>query len=515
MCKTKYPMLRHANVLAVCALTSLGALTPTAQELIYREDFETDGEATNPQRYTTVGRDVYEVDRIRSELNNPDQLGPIYWAPNFQVSYTGVPAPTAARRMVMAWDLAITDAEASPALLDLFDSSIKWLLNNKAKAKIVVAGAGVDALGVLGARLTAAGHELVADDTTVVEEQITTQGDMLFHAGGGSRGAKAGFPMLVINSSDADDVLTSSIGTATALEAGKGKIVATGHPATGGKTGEFDIAAGSFTYQLLGDQLPANPVIVASFTAVGEDPPIVRPLIMLMNSTNDTPAGTVFGGGPFTGQSGQRFFGGAGMNKWTVPEQGDRSLTLQPINVRGKTNLKLTIAAAGTFLDFEVSSGTRGAADYLEVLVDTDGTAGPNDFERLIFFTPPASDKKYVDDATTRPERPTRLGLEFKDVTYDIPAGATELIVEVRSLSTWWNEIFAFDNIRITSGTIVTPPPAVAMTSVGGVLKVAYTDVLVSSPSVNGPWTPVPGATSPYTVNTAVGSGLYYRSTRP
>ncbi len=508
-------MLRHASVLAVCALTSLGALTSTAQELLYREDFETDGEAANPQRYTTVGRDVYEVARIRSEGLDAGQLGPIYWAHNNEVSYAGVPAPTGARRMVMAWDLAITEAEASTALLDLFDSSIKWLLNNKANAKIVVTGAGVDALGVLGARLTAAGHTLVADDTAVVEEQITSQGDMLIHAGGGARGGRAGFPMLVINSTDADDVLVSSIGTAMALEAGKGKIESPGHPATGGKTGEFDIATGSFTYQLMGDQLPANPVIVASFTAVGEDPPIVRPLIMLMNSTNDTPAGTVFGGGPFTGQSGSRFFGGAGMNKWTVPDQTDRSLTLlKPINVRGKTNVKLTIACAGTFLDFEVSSGTRGAADYLEVVIDTDGN-GPNEFERLIFFTPPAADKKYVDDATTRPEKPTRLGLEFKDITYDIPAGATDLVVEVRSLSTWWNEIFAFDNIRITSGTIVTTPPTVAIARDGTALKVTYTDVLVSSPNVNGPWTPVAGATSPYTVNTAAGTQLYYRASRP
>jgi hypothetical protein len=103
---------------------------------------------------------------------------------------------------------------------------------------------------------------------------------------------------------------------------------------------------------------------------------VTRPFIMLLNGPNDTPTGTVFGGGPFTGQSGQRFFGGAGMNKWTVPDEGDRYLTLAPVNVAGKSDLKLTIALAGTFLDFEPGTGTRGSADYLEVVIDPDGN-GP------------------------------------------------------------------------------------------------------------------------------------------
>ncbi|MCI0534255.1 MAG: hypothetical protein L0Z50_03400, partial [Verrucomicrobiales bacterium] len=663
-------LLRATMVAVIIAVTNLAA---PAQELIYQEDFESDGEAANPQRYTTIGREAFEVDRIQSELSILDQLGPIYFAHNNEVSYTGVPAPTGGRRMVMAWDLAITEADTSPEMLALFDSAIKWLLNNKTGAKIVVATAGTP-LGVLGDRLIAAGHTLVDDDTSITDAQITTLGDMLFHAAGGSRGAVAGFPMLVINSPDADDVLTSSIGTATAFEAGKGTIAAPAHPAAGGKTGEFTVANGSFTWQLLGDFLPANPTILASFTqpvpptvasldnvdamiagtkqstsasgqvtaldfndategnwpggeavpggatgvwgvrAVGKlnvtqadtftiasgaddgvrvridlnkngfdagdaiitDPGphghtiiygnatfpatgtydieviaynsggggslelsvaltagagktgldtapenweligtagaaspvkaegafaitaytpagdtelITRPLIMLLNGPNDTPPGSVFGGGPFTGQSGQRFFGGAGMNKWTVPDQGDRSLTLRPVNVAGKSNVKLTIALAGTFLDFERSALTRGSADYLEVAVDTDGN-GPKDFERVMFFTPPSGTVKYVDDFTTRPNNPTRLGLEFKDVTYDIPAGATDLIVEIRTLSTWWNEVFAFDNIRITSGTAA-QPPTVGVSLSGGDVSLQFTGVLQSASAVTGPWTDV------------------------
>src|SRR5262245_61689248 len=178
---------RHWLRITLVAVIIAAMKLAVRAQLIYQEDFETDGEAANPQRYTTVGRDVYEVDRIRNELGNQDQIGPIYFAHNNEVSYTGVPAPTPARRMAMAWDLAITEADTTPATLNLFDSAIKWLLNNKTGAKIVVAPAGTT-LGVLGERLTAAGHTLVDDDTSVPDEQLTTLGDMLFHAGGGSRG---------------------------------------------------------------------------------------------------------------------------------------------------------------------------------------------------------------------------------------------------------------------------------------------------------------------------------------
>lgn len=684
--------------LAMAATALLTAFSATSQELIYQEDFETDGEAANPQRYEMTGRDVYEVARIRSELGNQDQIGPIYFAHNNEVSYTGVPAPTPARRMAMAWNLTITEADTSPDMLAVFDASIKWLLNNKTGAKIVVSPAAAN-LGVLGERLQAAGHTLVDDDTSVSDEQLTTLGDMLFHApGAGSRGARAAFPMLVIAASDHDDVLTSSIGTTTTFAPGKGKIETPAHPGAGGKTGEFDVASGSFGWELLGDQLPANAIIVASFaqelppsvtslddvdamiagtkqstsatgdlalfdisdasdgtwpggeavpggaagnwglratgkisvqaagaytiasssddgvrvridankngfdagdnvindpgphgntivygnvtfpaagtydiqvvaynsggggnveisvalqaganktgldtapenwellgtagstapvraaepfhftaySAAGETVTQSRPLIMLLNGPNDTPAGSVFGGGPFTGQSGSRFIGGAGMNKWTLPDTGDRTLRLRPVNVAGKQNVKLTIAAAGTFLDFERSNLTRGNPDYLEVVIDPDG-AGPKDFQRLIFFTPPTGSVKYVDDATTRPSNPTRLGLAFKDVTYDIPADATDLVVEVRTVSTWWNEIFAFDNIRITAGA-ATPPNLRITPKTGGSVEIAYEGTLESRSAVNtGAWTAVSG-TSPLVLQKAqLGAATFYRARR-
>jgi hypothetical protein len=42
--------------------------------------------------------------------------------------------------------------------------------------------------------------------------------------------------------------------------------------------------------------------------------------------------------------------------------------------------------------------------------------------------------------------------LAFQDVTYEIRPGATQMVVEIRAFTTWFNEIVAFDNIRITAG---------------------------------------------------------------
>jgi len=698
MDQTKPKRLSHAMFLMTCTVAAFATWTTAGQEVLYQEDFETDGEAANPPRYTTTGRAVYEVDRIRSELGIQDQLGPIYWAHNNEVSYTGVPAPTPARRMAMAWDLSLAESDTSPEMLRLFDSSVKWLLNNKANAKIVVNPAGAN-LGVLGDRLTAAGYTLVDDDTTVTEDNLNTLGDMLFHApGAGSRGATAKIPMLVISSSDADDVLTSSIGTTTNFQPGKGKVQVANHPAAGGLTGQFDVANRAANWELLGDFLPANPIMLATFersvpptvaslddvdamiagtkqstkttgdfqvldindtseanwpggdplpgsetgvwgiratntltvttagtytlatgaddgvrvrvdvnrngfdaadtvindpgphgntitygnvtfsaagtypieivgynsggggnielsvalqaggnktgldtnpenweligtagstapvksttpfkltayTATGDPQVLNLPLIMLLNGPNDNPPGSVFGGGPFTGQSGQRFFGGAGMNKWPLPDTGDRTLLIGPINVAGKNNVKLTIAAAGTFLDFERSNLTRGSADYLEVAIDPDGN-GPKDFQRLIFFTPPSGTVKYVDDATTNPKNPTRLGLAFKDITYDIPADATQLMIEVRSLSTWWNEIFAFDNIRVTAGSTGGATPTISVAKDGADVVITFTGSLEQTTSLpSTTWTPVTTTGNTYRIaQSALTGKRFFRS---
>jgi len=683
------PHTRPAPV-AFASILLASAAFCSAQELIYQEKFNDDGEAATPKRYTTTGRDVYEIPRIRSELSNTDQLGPIYWAHNFEVSFVGVPAPTTARRMLFAWDAAIDATTASPEVLQLWDSSVKWLLNNKAGAKIVVSP-NAAAIGVLADRLTAAGYTVVDDDPAVAEEQIETQGDLLIHAVGapGSRGAKAKIPLIAMSSPDLDDLVVSSIGTATAFEAGNATIAAPTHPAAGGKTGSFPVATGSFTWQLLGDQLPVGSTVLATLTrripptitaltnvdalisgakpsdkatasvatldfsdasagnytddnplpggvagnwglrvagklnvtaagtysfAIGTDdggrlqidadkngfaasdtiieslgpqghtlaygnatfaaagvydfqvisynsggggdveasvaktagggkanladvpddwellgtsgavsPVKVQgaldatsyvptgateevqvPFIVLLNGPNDTPPGAVFGGGPFTGFEGTGFFAIAGGNKWPYPPEHDtyRSLTLNPVNVAGKTNVKVTVALAATFLDFETS-------DFLDIVAYPKGLS--SDPVVLAHYSAPTDATKYFADTTH--SNTHRLDLNFQDATYDIPAGATDLVIEFRAATTFWNEIVGFDNVRITSGTASGGAPTVSIARSGTDLTLTFTGTLESAPSITGQWNAVPGAASPLVLKPAQLTGAaFYRA---
>jgi len=73
-------MKTRPSVLLLTTLTAaLGCgLSSTAQPVIYQEGFNTDGEAGSPPRYTTLGRDVYEVDRLKAEVDpNTQQAGPV------------------------------------------------------------------------------------------------------------------------------------------------------------------------------------------------------------------------------------------------------------------------------------------------------------------------------------------------------------------------------------------------------------------------------------------------------
>ena len=680
---------RFARRLFAASLVTSASIC-SAQELIHQETFNTDGEAATPRRYTISGRDVYEIPRIRSELGNTDQLGPVYWAHNFDTTFVGVPPATPARRLLMAWDGAIDSTVASPEVLELWLSAVKWLLNDKANATVVVSPTYA-AIGALADSLVAAGYNVIEDDPGVAEEDVATQGDLLIHGVGApsSRGARAAIPIVAMSSSDLDDLVVSSIGTVTTFEAGDATIVAAGHPAAGGKTGSFPVATGSFSWQLLGSQLPegatvlanltrripptitaltnvdaliagtkpsdkvtaepasldfsdassgnwfddnpipgdvtanwgllvtgqlnastpgtysfalgsddggrlqidldkngfsssdtiieapgpqghtiaygdatfaaagaydfrvvaynsggagdvevsvarvagagkadlvdapddwevlgtpggASPVTVegvmeaTSYVATGETEEVLEPFMVLLNGPNDTPPGSVFGGGAFAGFEGEGFFAMAGGNKWPYPPEHDtyRSLTLEPVDVAGMENVKLTVAVAATFLDFETS-------DFLDIVAYPNGLSS----EPVVlahFAAPNDSTKYFVDVANNNTHQ---LGLTFQDATYDIPAGATDLVIEFRAATTFWNEIVAFDNVRITSGTGQVGGPVVSVARTGADLLITFTGTLESAPAITGPWAAVAGATSPLTLaRTEVTGVTFYRA---
>ena len=123
-------------------------------------------------------------------------------------------------------------------------------------------------------------------------------------------------------------------------------------------------------------------------------------------------------------------------------------------------------------------------------------------------FTPPtANDKFFVDGAGNN-----RLSVSFRDVSYPIPDGATQLVVRFEAATTFFNEIVGFDNVRIHTGDLVTTQPTISVSKQGENLSIDFTGILQTSSSLltNG-WNDIPGATSPHVIpnNNIVGTQFY------
>jgi len=240
-------------------------------------------------------------------------------------------------------------------------------------------------------------------------------------------------------------------------------------------------------------------------TYVPDLPPeeVQTPFTMALEAPED--GGAVFGGGPFGGYEGDHFFSGSALNKFTGDDGGGSPKMItwnDPIDISGKDNVHLTIAMGATFLDFETG-------DYFKVFIDDSD-------EPLIWFTAPSGDDKYFNDVTTNPSNPTRLGLALQDISYPIPAGVKSINLRIEAVTTWWNEIVSFDNIRVTSGELapVEPEPAVpgaivGFSTQGGNLVIEYTGTLKAADTVTGPYSDVAGASSPATI-TPDGPAMFY-----
>ena len=112
-----------------------------------------------------------------------------------------------------------------------------------------------------------------------------------------------------------------------------------------------------------------------------------------------------------------------------------RASEAKKVTDRLRDFLLSAVGLAATVLDFENT-------DYLRISIDPDGD-GPKDFQVLSNFI--GTPQKSISDGKTE------LTTEFKDVTFDVPAGATNLVVRFDAQSTFYNEIIAFDNVRITA----------------------------------------------------------------
>ncbi len=235
-----------------------------AQEVLLKEDFNTDGGGT---RYTIEGGGVSEQADHANNGVAVDQTGPVYWALSSEVSIIGVPGPTPARRIIMAWDSAIPADQIGPDFFKLFDSVVKWATKDKAKLTVLLSPAGV--APSLAAHLEAAGHTIVDDDASIPAEQVVA--DLILRGNGAadsSRLANAAVPMIAFSATDADDLLISTIGATASFEPGNANIVAAAHPAAGGLTGPLKIATGTYNWEMVGDLLPIGATTLATMERV-------------------------------------------------------------------------------------------------------------------------------------------------------------------------------------------------------------------------------------------------------
>jgi hypothetical protein len=269
-----------------------------------------------------------------------------------------------------------------------------------------------------------------------------------------------------------------------------------------------------FNFDLLGFNAAAEVALMGEMTVTTYVPTGTtqqpQPFIIV------TDTGGALLGGPLRGQEGDGFWGGADLNDvdFGTPSNDSvgRFLTLQPVDVRGLQDLKLVVMLAGSDVDFE-------ANDFLRISVDPDG-AGPEGFQLLANYFGGTSVggtalmgavQDHLNNGT-----PVNYILRgnFRDVTYPLPAGATDIVIQFEAHCTFFNEVFAWDNVRITArGPDL---PELSIHRVGANIEVRYTGTLLSSPTVEGPYLPVQNAANPYVIPPAgQGRQLFFRSRNP
>lgn len=263
-------------------------------------------------------------------------------------------------------------------------------------------------------------------------------------------------------------------------------------------------------WELLGEHAAGSPVKLSGPIAVTTYVPNVPDVLSdsTLLAVLDTDQRLL--GDALNGAEGSGFWAGADLNEPTIadccstPEE-PRELTLNPVNVTGKTNVQVTVALAAADIDFEDS-------DFLRVLADPDGS-GPQGFTVLDTFTAKDGTEKFFRNQGG--DGPRILTYKFQDFTFDIPPGATQLVIKFEATSTFFNEMLGFDNVRITAGSGgSTNPPTVSIAQQQGAVQITFTGTLESATAITGPWTAVPGnPTSPYTIAKAQqGAATFYRT---
>jgi hypothetical protein len=174
--------------------------------------------------------------------------------------------------------------------------------------------------------------------------------------------------------------------------------------------------------------------------------------------------------------------------------------------VAGKKDVRLTVALAAAQIDFEET-------DFLDIYINPNG-ATSTPIQLAHFRGVETGVQPWLADQKKGFVRP--LAPEFSDFTYNIPTNATDLVVEFRVVSTWWNEILAIDNVRITEGAITAQPVFGPPTITGGNVRIGWTGGGRLQESTNlSSWSVLTNAPNPYQPTPGSAPYKFYRIISP
>ena len=417
--------------------------TLSVGQLIHQETFETDGDGTR-----------YELfDRGHEDTNLPDQAsGWGIWGHNFDApsAEIGIPATAPAKRAGILWNHEDPLAEfgdlATEESLNIWVSLVKWATDNKEGAKIGVFPSTFSTGAELVAdRLSAEGYEV---DEIFLPEDATTEFDLMIHSSetGSPSFLETPIPIISFSGGDHDDIGLTGIGAAVDFfDAVTIDIpaAAEGHPALGGATGSIPWTTDAAQLQTLGKLHNGG----TSLANVAYEDPVTG------DEIESSALYVIEEGAPLLGAfnpdpEGDGYIIGAALNKFG--EGGEKALTLNPIDISGQDDVRMSVMLAATAADFE-------NGDYLRIEAIVDGNtslveefygvnaAGTDCHKGL-------SNNDAIDGEVGDICIPTEA---FGDYEWKLPSGS-DLELRFSTLTTWGNELVAIDNIRVYSGDL--PP---------------------------------------------------------
>jgi hypothetical protein len=385
------------------------------------------------------------------------------WEHNFLVDQIGLVAEAPAKRAAILWthDYQFRD-DFQPEAYQIWTNLANWALDGQQGATIGffpgygTTSAAFDSVFALQEMFVDQGHTVI-EIPDIASLPDPADLDLLIHTSEGAVDpptifANYAVPGIFFNAPNHDDTLIAKIGQdypfdgATSLN-----IVAehADHPVLEGLSTPVpwtgDLTTG-MTLRGMGGPPPGGDVIL-TFTYT--DPVTMatqeRPALIVLDE------GATLLGTLDLSPEGEGFIVGADLDAAFGGMANPRVLQLDPVDISGQTeDVQLTVALAATDADFE-------ATDFLRVRVGQEGDL-PEDFVTLAEYIG-------LDDLSN----PCHKGVtsdggmsclspsQFTDVTWNISELAgdiSNLVVRFETLSTFPNEIYAIDDVRIFAGEL-------------------------------------------------------------